>query len=170
MERTPFLGILAIKWPENSLYIKTSRFPSSDKHLHFFKSIKKWRIMHELPWITIFGVTSEVIFQKLHAWRSHDWKVLANCITSDPKIVIHGNECIISFLTRYFLSLNAQFRQKQSSVADFAIVAKGGLFWFSIVTSLQLICDFTRMRVTGTVASFSSIVLSRANWRKGDVH
>ena len=64
------------------------------------------------------------------------------------------------------MSLNAQFRQKQSSVANFTIVAKDGLFWFSIVMSLQLICDVTRMRVTGIVTSFSSIVLSRANWRK----
>ena len=34
---------------------------------------------------------------------------------------------------------------KQSSIADFAIVAKDSLFWFSIVTSPQLICDVTRM-------------------------
>ena len=31
-------------------------------------------------------------------------KSLANRITSDPKIVIHGNECIILFLTHYFMS------------------------------------------------------------------
>ena len=30
---------------------------------------------------------------------------------------------------------------KQLSIADFAIVAKDSLFWFSIVTSPQLICD-----------------------------
>ena len=34
---------------------------------------------------------------------------------------------------------------KQLSIADFAIVAKDNLFWFSIVTSLQLICEVTRM-------------------------
>ena len=34
---------------------------------------------------------------------------------------------------------------KQLSIADFAIVAKDGPFWFSIVTSPQLICDVTRM-------------------------
>ena len=34
---------------------------------------------------------------------------------------------------------------KQLSIADFAIVAKDSLFWFSIVTSPQLICDVTRM-------------------------
>ena len=49
-----------------------------------------WRIMHELPWITIFLL-------------SHEWKSLANHHTSDQKIVIHGNECIILFLTCYFM-------------------------------------------------------------------
>ena len=34
---------------------------------------------------------------------------------------------------------------KQLSIANFAIVAKDSLFWFSIVTSPQLICDVTRM-------------------------
>ena len=34
---------------------------------------------------------------------------------------------------------------KQLSTTDFAIVAKDSLFWFSIVTSPQLICDVTRM-------------------------
>ena len=64
----------------------------------------------------------------MHEWRSHEWKLLANRITHDPKIVIHsnewkslvkiigksphswpkivihGNECIILFLRRYFMS------------------------------------------------------------------
>ena len=57
--------------------------------------------------------------------------------------------------------MNAQFRQKQLSIVDFAIVAKDGLFWFSILTSLQLICDVTRTRVSGIVTSYS-IVLARA--------
>ena len=34
----------------------------------------------------------------------HSWKSLPNRLTSDKKIVIHGNECIILFLTRYFMS------------------------------------------------------------------
>ena len=34
---------------------------------------------------------------------------------------------------------------KQLSIADFAIVAKDSLLWFSIVTSPQLICDVTQM-------------------------
>ena len=49
-------------------------------------------------WVTVnneFLVTSEVIWQ---------WKSLANHLTSDQNIGIHGNECIILFLTRYFMS------------------------------------------------------------------
>ena len=105
-----------------------------------------------------------------HEWWSHEWKSLANHLTSDQKIVIHGNEDIILFLTRYFYILNTPFRYKQLSVAHFANVARDGLFWLNIVTSSQLICDVTRTRGTGIVTSYSSIVLARANWRKGDLH
>ena len=34
---------------------------------------------------------------------------------------------------------------KQISIADFTIIAEDSLFWLSIVTSPQLICDVTRM-------------------------
>ena len=39
-----------------------------------------------------------------HEWRSHEWKSLPNPLTNDKKIVIHGNKCIIIFLTLYFMS------------------------------------------------------------------
>ena len=64
--------------------------------------------MHELPRITIFGSRVRRFANDFHEWRSHEWKSLANRITSDQKIVIHGNECIILFLTRYFTSLNTR--------------------------------------------------------------
>ena len=60
--------------------------------------------MHELSWITIFGSLVRRFANNFHEWRSHEWKSLASRITSDPKIVIQGNECIILFLTRYFMS------------------------------------------------------------------
>ena len=60
--------------------------------------------MHELPWITIFGSRVRRFANDFHEWRSHEWKLLANRITSDLKFVIHSNECIILFLTRYFMS------------------------------------------------------------------
>ena len=69
-----------------------------------------------------------------------------------------------------FYILNTPFRYKQSSIGHFAIVAKDGLFWLNIVTSSQLICDVARTRGTGIVTSYSSMVLARANWRKGDIH
>ena len=75
----------------------------------------------------------------------------------------------------YFISytlyvLNTPFRYKQASIAHFAIVTDDGLFWLNIVTSSQLIYDVTRTQGTGIVTSYSSIVLARANWRKGDLH
>ena len=60
--------------------------------------------MHTLPWITIIGPRVRRFVDDFHEWRSHEWKSSANRITSDPKIVIHGNECIMLFLTRYVMS------------------------------------------------------------------
>ena len=74
----------------------------------------------------------------------------------------------ISYTLAYVM--NTQIRWKLSSSAHFAIVAKGGFFWPSIVTSPQLICDVMRTRNTGIVTSYLSIVIARANWRKGDLH
>ena len=42
--------------------------------------------------------------------------------------------------------------------------------WINIVTSSQLICDVMRTRHIGIVTSYSSFVLARANWDKGDLH
>ena len=33
-----------------------------------------------------------------HSWLRHSWKLLANRLTRDPKIVIHGNSCIILYV------------------------------------------------------------------------
>ena len=68
-----------------------------------------------------------------------------------------------------FYVLNTPFRYEQSSIAHFAIDAKDCLYWINTVTSSQLICDVMRMRDTGIVTLYSSIVLARANWRKGDL-
>ena len=65
--------------------------------------------MHELPWITIFRSRVRRFVNDFNEWRSHEWKSLVNRITSDSKIVTHGNECIILFLTRYFMFLTHNF-------------------------------------------------------------
>ena len=65
--------------------------------LHYWWN--KWRIMHELSWIMIFFCSRVRWFDNdFHRWWSHEWKSLANHVTTDQKIVIHGNECIIFFL------------------------------------------------------------------------
>ena len=56
--------------------------------------------MHELSWITICLVTSEVICQLFSRVKNH-WQITSRVT---KKIVIDGNECIILFLTRYFMS------------------------------------------------------------------
>ena len=63
-------------------------------------------------WVTVnndFGSRVRRFAYDFHEWRSHEWKLWANRPTSDPKIVIHGNECIILFLTRYFMSWTHNF-------------------------------------------------------------
>ena len=48
----------------------------------------------------------KIIGKSPHEWPKrrfandfHSWKLLANRLTSDPKIVIHGNECIILYIS-----------------------------------------------------------------------
>ena len=86
--------------------------------------------MHELPLITIFWSRVGWFANDIHEWRSHDWKSVANHLTSDQKIIIHGNEWFILFRTRNFLSWT-------HCSTHFAIVAKEGLFWLNIVTSRE---------------------------------
>ena len=90
--------------------------------------------MHELPWITIFWSRVRWFVNDFHEWRSHEWKSLANHITIDQKVVIHGNELLFYFL-HAILCPEHTIPLKQSSIAYFVIVAKDGLFWLTIVTS-----------------------------------
>ena len=111
-------------------------------------------------WVTVnndFGVKSEAICQ-----------LLANRIKSHPKSLFTVTN--VSFYLLHAIWCHEHtISLKQLSVADFAIVAKAGVFfWLSIVTSPQMICDVTRIWDTGIVTSYSLIVLARANWRKGD--
>ena len=100
--------------------------------------------MHKLPWITIFGswVTQKSLFTVIN----------------------------VLFYFLHAILCPQQFCQAQLSIADFAIAAKDGRFWLSIVPSPQLICDVMRTWGTGIVKSYSLIFLARATWHKGDLH
>ena len=50
-------------------------------HVQTFLGI--YRIMHELPWITIFWSGVRRFANDFHEWRSQSWKSLRNHITSD---------------------------------------------------------------------------------------
>ena len=56
------------------------------------------KIIHSLPWITIFGSLVMRFANDFHSWLCHSWKSLANHPTRDPKLVIHGNSCIILYI------------------------------------------------------------------------
>ena len=48
-----------------------------------------------------------------HSWRRHSRQLLANRLTRDPKIVIHGNSCIILFISND-LTVNYHENRKYS--------------------------------------------------------
>ena len=126
---------------------------------------KIYRIIYELQRITVF----ELRVRRFANDFRHEWKSLENHITSDPKIVIHCNECIILFLIHYFMSWIYNWL-KYLTIAGFAIVAKDGLLCLSIVTSSQLICDVMGTWGTDIVMSYLPIVLTHTNWCKGNLH
>ena len=65
--------------------------------------------MHELPWITIFWSRVGWFANDFHEWRrsrvfvtsENHWQITSRVT---KQIVIHGNKCIILFLTRCFIS------------------------------------------------------------------
>ena len=56
------------------------------------------KIIHSLRWMMIFGSLVRLFANDFHSWLHHLWKSLANRLTCDPKIVIHGNSCIILYI------------------------------------------------------------------------
>ena len=48
-----------------------------------------------LLWMMIFGSLVKRFANDFHLWLHQSWKLLANRLTSDPKIIIHCNSCII---------------------------------------------------------------------------
>ena len=58
-------------------------------------------------WVTVnndFRVTSEAICQRFSRVTKSRVKIMGKSHHKWPQIVIHGNECIILFLTRYLMS------------------------------------------------------------------
>ena len=70
-------------------------------------SLEDIRDIKNNAWVTVnndFSVTSGVICQWFSRVTSSLVKIIGKTPLEWPKIVIHGNECIILFLTRYFIS------------------------------------------------------------------
>ena len=97
--------------------------------------------------------------------RSHECKSLPNRFTSDKKSLFTVTN-VLSYIVHAILCHEHTDLLRSIIERSFAIVAKSSLFWLSIVTWLQLICDVMRTRDTGIVTSYSSILIARSNWRK----
>ena len=68
-----------ISWPSRHIWMNDNTNSSMRHHT------MKYRIIYGLPLITMLMVTSGVICHNFHEWRSHEWKLLANHLTSDHK-------------------------------------------------------------------------------------
>ena len=97
-------------------------------------------------WVTVnndFWVTSEAICQWFSRFVTSEnpWQITSRVT---PKSLFTVTNVSFYFLHAIWCPEHT-ILLKELSIADFAIVAKDSLFWFSIVTSPQLICDVTRM-------------------------
>ena len=166
--------------PEWYSSVRTEHYYTDSLYLELQQSCAKPSIYKEYMHVTVnndfFWSRVGWFVNDFLEWRSHErkynhWQITSRVTRKSLFTVTHAlfNECIILFLTRYFISWIHRCATKQSSIAHFAIVARDDLFWLNIVTSSQLICDVPRTRGTDIVTSYSSIVLARAIWRKGDL-
>ena len=96
----------------------------------------EYRIMNELPWITILGKEwgdLAIIFTSDEVTSENHWQI-AWRVTQKSLFMVTN----VSLYFLLFYVLNTQFHQKQSSIADFAIVTKDGLFWLCDVITVYL--------------------------------
>ena len=112
--------------------------------------------MHELPWITNFGVTRDAICQYFSQVTQKSLFMVKNVSFYFVRAILCPEHTIPLKTT-----IDCWFR---------LVVTKDGLFWFSTVTSPQLVCHIMRKLGTGIVTSYSSIVLAHANWSKSNLH
>ena len=67
--------------------------------VHNIKYHVRNKTIHSLPPITIFWALVRWYANDFHSWLRHSWNPLTNHLTRDQQIVIHGNSCIIIYLT-----------------------------------------------------------------------
>ena len=85
-----------------------------------------------------FWVTSEAICQWFSRVTKSRVKIIGKSHHEWPKFVIHGNECIILFLTRYFMSLEHTILRKNIINRSFRNCRQGRPF-------LTSHCDVTKV-------------------------
>ena len=120
--------------------------------------VKIYRIMHELPWKTNFW--SRVRWFTEWSESPHEW--LKRSLFMVTNVLFYFLHVILC--PEHIIPLK-NYRSLISPLSPRTV-----FFTLSIVTSPQLICDFTRTRVTGIMTSYLLIVLERPNWGKDDLH
>ena len=124
-----------------------------------------YRIMHDLPWITIFLVTSQAICQWFslgtEVTSENHWQIASGVTPNNRYLSIVMN--VLFYFLQAILCPEHTVPLKAIIDRSFRHCHRGRFFWLSIVSSPQLICDVTLTRATGIVTSYSSIVLVHAN-------
>ena len=99
-------------------------------------------------WVTVnndFWVTSEAICQYFSRVTKSRMKIIGKSHHEWPQNRYSRYRMNLFYFLHAIWCPEHTIPIKQPWIAYFAIVAKDSLFWFSIVTSPQLICDVTRM-------------------------
>ena len=92
------------------------------------QNVEKYRITYGSLWKTMF-LRVRWFVNYCVEWRSHEWKLLANHLTSGQKLVIHDRQSIFYFLnalTRFMTQRNRWTMMTSSNGSVFRVT---GLLW-----------------------------------------
>ena len=107
-DSTPSKYVWLVFWLQNSIiYFVTCEALSTKRIKYQWRNSIATNDIKNNAWVTVnndFLVTSGVICQWFSRVKKSRVKIIGKSPHEWPKIVIHGNECIILFLIRYFMS------------------------------------------------------------------
>ena len=61
-----------------------------------------------------------------HSWLCHSWKLLESRLTREPKIVIHGNSCIILYIIIIIIIILFSFNRRHNTVTEVDVQTTAG--------------------------------------------
>ena len=92
-----------------------------------------------------------------HSWLRHSWKSLANRLTRDPKIVIHGNSCIILYICMHVICV----RETNTHAGH---KTHRNMWKCEVAVSRQSYIHFNTITLINGMESIHSIPMSFGKW------